>query len=130
MSAFRIVRPATAFSLSTGRKRPREKQESHLDFIRTLPCLICGAEAEAAHIRTGSLAHGKRETGGSERPSDKWTVPLCPEHHRLGNDCQHNSNEAEWWKRHKIDPFSTAALLWSHTGDHQAAMLVCTTVRR
>lgn len=87
---------------------PRQKDARHLDFIRSQPCAICGGiDTEAAHIRTESLAHGKRETGGGERPSDKWAVPLCNRHHTE----QHSMNEMAFWKKYGIDPFMLAIRL-------------------
>jgi hypothetical protein len=31
-------------------------------------------------IRVGSIKYGKRDTGGGERPHDKWTLPMCGAH--------------------------------------------------
>jgi hypothetical protein len=42
-----------------------------------------------------------------EKPSDKWTVPLCGRHHRE----QHTMNEMEFWKKYQIDPFMLAMKL-------------------
>ncbi len=90
-------------------REPRQKDNKHLDFIRSLPCCICGGiNTEAAHIRVGSINHGKRETGMSEKPSDKWTVPLCNEHHREQHDA---GNELVWWASKGIDPFMLALTL-------------------
>jgi hypothetical protein len=89
-------------------REPRQKDEKHLAYIRTLPCCICGdnTSTEAAHIRTA--APGKRHTGMAEKSSDKWAVPLCSRHHRE----QHNfGNEMEWWKCHGINPFVLAMTL-------------------
>ena len=90
-------------------RQPREKDERHLRFIRSLPCCICGEDTtvEAAHIRTVSLQHGKRYTGKAERPSDKWAVPLCNRHHRE----QHTMNELSFWESYGIDPFIMAISL-------------------
>lgn len=92
-------------------RQPRERDEKHLDFIRSLPCCICGdnTSTEAAHIRTGSIGHGKRSTGMQEKPSDKWSLPLCNHHHRE----QHTMNEMAFWKRYGIDPFLKAISLRS-----------------
>ena len=130
MTATRIVRPHTAFALSSGKKRPRETAAAHLDFIRGLPCLVCGAESEAAHIRYGSLSHGKPGSGASEKPSDKYTVPLCPHHHRLGPASQHAHGEQFWWQSVGIDPIILSALLWQVSGDHEAGMLICDDARK
>jgi hypothetical protein len=128
--ALRIVRPSTAFSLSSGKKRPREKMDAHLTFIRGLACVICGSEPEPAHLRFGSRLHGKPGCGGAEKPSDKYTTPLCPEHHRLGNESQHvNGNEIAWWSSHGIDPIIISALLFQVSGDHEAGMLICENAR-
>jgi hypothetical protein len=129
--ASRIERPATAFShdLSATRlRRPRLSFTRHLAWIRTLPCLITLRRhdgVEAAHIRYGDPAYGKRRTGKQEKPDDRFTVPLHHEAHRTGKDAQHNSGkEREWWERMRIDPLKIAACLWLHTGDDEAAELV------
>lgn len=90
-------------------RAPRERDEGHLNFIRSLPCCICrdDTSTEAAHIRTGSLAHGKNSTGMQEKSSDKWALPLCGKHHRE----QHAMNEMAFWKQHGIDPFMLALTL-------------------
>jgi hypothetical protein len=86
-------------------RQPREKNERHLAFVRSQPCCICGAiNVDAAHIRTASLAHGKRGLGMQEKASDTWTVPLCRPHH----DEQHSQNEMSFWKKYGLDPFMIA----------------------
>lgn len=117
MTAQRIIRPATAFSVaSTKQRRPRERNEQHLKWIRTLRCCVCGKPGpDPAHIRSASPLHGKRETGGSERPSDKWTVPMCRAHH----DMQHSMNELKFWAMQRIDPFGLALALHDASGDDE-----------
>ena len=80
---------------------PRQEDAKHLAFVRTQPCCLpfCRREAEPAHLRMANLTIGKELTGKGEKPHDRYTVPLCPYHHRIGIDCQHNSNETEWWSR-------------------------------
>ena len=120
MKPQRIIRPATAFSVgSTKQRRPRERDDKHLAFIRGLKCCVCGAQGvDPAHIRSASAIHGKRETGGAEKPSDKWTVPLCRHHH----DQQHAAgNELTWWASKRIDPFGLALALYAASGDDEIA---------
>ena len=90
-------------------RQPREKDAKHLDFIRSLPCCICGEDTtvEAAHIRSASIENGKLHTGMAEKPSDKWAVPLCGNHHRQ----QHAMNEMDFWKCHGVNPFILAMTL-------------------
>ena len=127
--AFRIPRHPEAFSKSpvSKKRRPREHDDKHLAFIRTLPCVLTGKRpVEAAHVRYADPAYGKRETGKSEKPHDKWTVPLSPEKHRE----QHDMNEREFWARHGVDPLRVAAALWASTGDDETAEVILREARQ
>lgn len=119
--------PETAFALSKGRKRPRVIAGDHLSFIRKLPSVISGSRVhiEAAHIRLGSLSHGKPASGLGEKPSDLWAVPLTAEEHRLGPAAQHHRGEHLWWAEQNIDPLVIAALLWAATGDIDRGTAIC-----
>jgi len=89
-------------------KEPRIRDIKRLAWLRTLPCVVCGAiNTEAAHIRTASLEHGKRGLGMQEKASDCWTVPLCNECHRE----QHSMNEMAFWALYGINPFLLALSL-------------------
>ena len=98
-------------------KRPRQHSDKHLDFIRSLPCCICGDDTtvEAAHIRFACAEVGKRMVGKGEKPDDIWTVPLCGEHHRT----QHKIGERRFWHEFGRDPIKIALALWAHTGIHE-----------
>jgi hypothetical protein len=75
---------------------------------------LCGViPAEAAHLRTGSINHDKRDTGGGERPSDVWALPLCRRHHLE----QHGMNEMVFWRSYGIDPFALAMQYHTPHGD-------------
>jgi hypothetical protein len=122
MKAFpqRIVPPSTAFSLGgSGRRRPRIEDRNHLAFIRSLPCVVCGTRrnVEAAHVRLGSPLYGKRQAGMAEKPSDNFSLPLCPPHH----DEQHAMNEADFWSALAVDPLKLALALFDATGDSERA---------
>lgn len=97
-------------------RQPRQKNDRHLDFVRSLSCVICldNTATEAAHIRYSAPKVGKRETGKGEKPSDIFTVPLCGHHHRE----QHARNEREWWLEKGINPLIVSLALWAHTGRH------------
>jgi hypothetical protein len=120
----RIPLHPEAFShdLGSRRKRPRQQRRDHLAFIRSLPCLICGSRnnIQAAHIRSGNIAYGKRTIGLSEKSSDHWTTPLCANHHHD----QHQGNEMTFWACYHIDPFKTALALFAASGDDEAGELI------
>lgn len=111
-------------------RTPRQRKESHLAFLRRLPCACCVAGGarpsavssaiHAAHVRMPSLAHGKEYTGKGEKPDDRWAVPLCEGHHVE----QHSMSESEFWRLYGIDPFLLALVLWGLTGDEHAASQV------
>ncbi len=115
----RIERHPDAFK-GPLQRRPRVKDGNHLDFIRTLPCLVCGAfPVEAAHIRMSSEVADKRETGIAEKPDDAFTVPLCAKCHRTGPESQHNIGEYKFWQKCKIPPIFVSLALWQATGDYE-----------
>lgn len=100
-------------------RRPRRHDKAHLDFIRGLPCIVCGDDTttEAAHIRMADARAGKRYVGMGEKPDDMYVVPLCGKHHRE----QHKLRESSFWDKIEIDPIRAALGLHSISGDDEAA---------
>lgn len=96
----------------------RQKSATYLDWIRQLPCVICGdnTSTEAAHIRFGDRRAAKRPTGMGEKPDDRWALPLCGMHHRE----QHELGERLFWNL-SGDPILIAMALQLNSGDHEAA---------
>lgn len=94
-----------AISLLPHAKRIRNA--SHLHFVASLPCLVCGRTPAQAH----HLLFAQPRALAS-KPSDEWTVPLCLLHHRALHDV---GAEETWWKDHGIDAKSEAERLWSLT---------------
>lgn len=85
-------------------RQPRQEDPDYLALIRALPCLKCGdGPSEAAHIRASSAAHGKR-SGMSEKPDDKWTLPLCAGCHRLDKDALHKIGEVPFFYAINLNP--------------------------
>lgn len=101
------------------RRNPRQKDDKHLDFIRQLPCCVCGnnIETEAAHVRMPDPSVAKPLTGIAIKPDDKFTVPLCGRCHRD----QHTISENTWWcvRGRGIDPVKLALALYAVSGDHE-----------
>lgn len=58
-------------------KPQSQRSPGYLAYVRTLPCLYCGARSEAHHWAPMGIA-GK----GTATKHDDWaSVPLCHEHH-------------------------------------------------
>ena len=70
------------------------KDNGYLKHIRSKPCLICGQDSIAHHVRFPGFC------GIGQKPSDYFTVPLCqyPCHNIL-----HNIGEMKFWNEHNID---------------------------
>ena len=78
------------------RRSSRVRCEAHLRWIRKHACCVPGCDGtiiEAAHVRVG--------TDGSmgEKPSDKWAISLCWQHHRIS----HSHGEMSFESDHNLD---------------------------
>ena len=95
----------------------RAKSPKHLNFIRSLPCVICqdNTAIEAAHIRYADRRAAKPITGFGIKPDDCWTLPLCGKHHRA----QHAGSERIFWTQSLVDPIFLALALYRVSGDHE-----------
>ncbi|WP_083579130.1 DUF968 domain-containing protein [Tardibacter chloracetimidivorans] len=83
-------------SLKSGRENAGKRSPAHCNFVRSHFCSVPGCEQlpiEVAHVRNG--------TGGGMgvKPSDRWTISLCRDHHAE----QHRLGEESFEKRHGID---------------------------
>jgi len=87
------------------------RSASHLDFIRTLPCIACGRfGAVPAHVRLS------KDGGTGFKPGDRYTVPLCSRCHGQ----QHQVGEVRFWGELGIDPLDYSTQLWRMSGDASA----------
>lgn len=70
--------------------------KAHLERIKSLPCVICGAAppSDAHHVISGRF--------GSAKASDFDTIPLCKAHHQNGPEAIHQ-NKAAWEAAHGPD---------------------------
>jgi len=107
---------------ATNFKRERIKSPKHEQFIRSLPCVICGdnTSTECAHVSYADLRYGKMGRGIGQKEESIWVVPLCGRHHRE----QHATGERGFWIGHHIDPCRIAACLFIRTQDHEAAQII------
>ena len=86
-------------------KRLRDK--SHLKFVASQPCLVCGrSPSDPHHLRFAQ----PRAIG--LKVSDEFTVPLCRGHHRQLHQA---GNEVAWWELQKVNALTVARDLWEQT---------------
>ena len=85
----------------------RLRDKSHLKFVATQPCLICGREPSQAHHLTFC-----QKRGLSLKVSDEFTIPLCGLHH---DELHRSGSEREWWEKYSVNPEPIAAELWGKT---------------
>jgi hypothetical protein len=72
------------------------RDPKYLAWIRTLPCSIRDCRArivEAAHTGPHGLA---------QKASDRGAIPLCPRHHRTGDDSYHRLGPRKFQQVHGI----------------------------
>lgn len=104
-------------------RQPRVKNDTHLAFLRTLPCCVCvnAISTEAAHIRYSDASVGKFNAGVGQKPHDWFVVPLCGRCHREQHEA---GDELAWWQSKNIDPLRVAMALYLSSGDHEAAQQI------
>src|SRR5262245_18738460 len=92
-------------------KRLRDK--THLKFVASQPCLICGRQPSDPH----HLRFAQPRAMGL-KVSDEFTVPRCRGHHR---QLHQGANEVAWWENLQIDALAAARDLWkqTHTKDER-----------
>jgi len=61
--------------------------------------------------------------------SDSWTVPLCPQHHRLGPDAQHTMREEVFWSNHGIEVLDICQRLWAARDNLEKMQEICAQAR-
>lgn len=85
----------------------REYDPPYRAAIARLPCFACLCKGKfkrgvhVAHVRAVSQEHGKPYTAKGRKPSDRWTLPLCPPHHTGDVSrikvSQHSMDEIDFW---------------------------------
>ena len=98
----------------------RRRDKSHLRFVASQPCTVCGRQpSDPHHLRFAQ----PRALG--VKVSDEFTVPLCRGHHRQLHQA---GNEVAWWDKFKIDALSVARQFWEQTHPDEATSVDQTSV--
>lgn len=88
----------------------------HLDRVARLGCVLCrhmghyDTPAEIHHPRTGTGA------GAGRKASHFEAIPLCPTHHRLGNEALHVMGRKAWERHHGITEIELLQITRNLTG--------------
>jgi len=112
----------------TRARRGRVIDRQYLLYIRSLPCTVCWSRnvqmVEKFHAmglpyvyqssRTEAAHVGVRGLG--QKSSDRETIPLCREHHRLGPHSIHRLGK-HFWEHHGIDKDALIAELNRRYGE-------------
>src|SRR4029078_6547252 len=94
----------------------RRRDKSHLRFVASQPCTVCGRRpSDAHHLRFAQ----PRALG--VKVSDEFTVPLCRGHHRQLHQA---GNEVAWWGTLKIDALRIARQFWEQTHPSEATSAI------
>lgn len=93
-------------------RQPRVRDKAYLGWVAKLPCLPTmilegrqRTDVQVCHLRMSSLKHGKRQTGGAEKPSDVWVIPMRVFWHLDGPAAQHRIGEPAFFDMLGINPF-------------------------
>jgi len=78
------------------RARPPARDSRYLAWIRTQPCVVCGARRGIEASHTGPRGLGQKSP-------DTSAIPLCARHHRTGNDSYHRLGPRNFAERHNLD---------------------------
>jgi len=93
---------------NSGKSDAGKRSAGHRAWVRSHMCCVPGCQSvpiECAHVRTGTGA------GIGQKPSDKWCISLCRDHHTE----QHTVGEASFERAHGIDMKQLAAAFFARS---------------
>ena len=107
-------------------RRPREISREHKHALAQCPCVVCGAAgpSHVAHVRLSDASLGVEQAGMAAKPTDRYALPLCPDHHQNGPDAEHRVGTVKFWRDLGIDPLRLAAELHQLSPDVEAMRLL------
>ena len=68
----------------------KKADKKRFDQLKQLGCVAC---ARFGKISEPVIHHIRKHTGLSLRPDHQDTIPLCPEHHNMGNESIHHNKK-------------------------------------
>jgi hypothetical protein len=113
-----LLKGAPRLKATARKHRPRREHDGkHLAAVRRCPCLSCDNDpaGEAAHLRISGP--GKLIAGMSNKPDDRWALPLCRACHTGAPSAQHRVGEVAFWAELHLDPLAIAERLYRVSPD-------------
>jgi hypothetical protein len=80
------------------------RSPGYLEWIRTLPCLVCHRTRSVEAVHTGPHGLGQKS-------SDLSAIPLCARHHRSGDDSYHKLGPRKFAEVHQLNVRAIVARL-------------------
>ena len=78
------------FQIIDGNKQRRyemkKKEKERFDKLKQIGCIAC---SKKGRFTEPIIHHIRKQTGLALRPSHEDTIPLCPQHHNMGNASVH-----------------------------------------
>lgn len=113
----------TPFKKTSRRVSKRIVDIPHLNFIRSLPCIVCGGPSCAHHVlRTPERAGGRKS-------DDCHTLPLCDRHHMALHAA---GNETAYLERHagltEVTPVILSERIFAVSGYYKSAVAIITSL--
>ena len=89
-------------------KVPRVRSKSHMAYVASLPCIVCGwHEVQVHHLTCGREAKAR-----GLKASDSATLPTCAPCHTA---LHARGDERAFWHALGIDPIAAAERLWAES---------------
>lgn len=98
-------------------KTERLRSPRHLAWVRTLPCSVPGCRGDMVQTHMVQAHHVRKGAGVGLKPSDRYSAPICIDHHAEG----HTSGWRTFEVRHGLDLSAIAARLWVESNRERKA---------
>lgn len=82
-------KPGTTF-----KKQVTDRDEEYKEFVRNIPCLVCGKPSRAHHLEVNGIGI---------KGSDYSCVNLCDNHHTIKDESIHKLGTVNFERYHEVD---------------------------
>ena len=109
----RIAKGALALAIQRPRRFALDgMSRGHVQHVKACGCAVCGRTADPHHLMGLDLGRGH-----SLKNRDRWTIPLCLDHHQGAHD---SGDDEAYLASHGIQARELARTLWACRDDVDA----------